>query len=86
MQLRFILFWWSIMVVFHTFLFANTDGFNNFKYDNDYTSTLVDAMYFTSTVGATVAFGDIHPVKPWSKMTTIGLLIVGIIVMKKYAF
>jgi voltage-gated potassium channel len=47
--------------------------------------TILDAFYFSLTTGMTVGFGDLFPGRPWTKLATalialLGLLCTGIVV------
>jgi len=64
-----ILFWYVIFTILCIVLFLTTDGFNNDKNAELY-DKIVDAIYYSTTTFSTIGYGDISPVKSWSKILT----------------
>ena len=54
--------------VLNVLLMVNTDGFSNVS--NKESNKVLDGIYFSSTI-STVGYGDIYPVKNWSKCIVI---------------
>ena len=74
-----IFLWYVIFCIICIILFINTDGFNNNKDTTTY-NKIIDAIYFCSTSFSTIGYGDISPVKAWSKLLTSFIQVVIIFV------
>lgn len=65
-ELFFLLMLLIFMSVLNSFLMIYTDGFNNDPTKGTF-DTSGDGFYFTTTLLSTIGFGDITPVKTWSR-------------------
>jgi len=66
-----ILSWYAIFTILCVIFFLTTDGFNNNK-DVKWYDKIIDAIYYSTTTFSTIGYGDISPVKSWSKLLTAG--------------
>ena len=42
-------------------------------------NSAIDAIYFSVVTGATVGYGDIHPVDPWAKILVIAQILLSLV-------
>lgn len=64
-KLKIIIIVLVLFTLLYMILFNTTEGFNNRK--TNILETCIDGVYFSTTTIATIGYGDIVPIKYWSK-------------------